>query len=194
MLNALIRTAESNDTGQCLDCLTLAFGSDPPCRWIWPDPQQYLKAFPRFAQAFGGGAIEVGTAHIHGGHSGVALWLPPDTPPDEEAVIGVFEETVDEKKKEALFSMFEQMGTYHPTGPHWHLPLIGVDPASQGQGLGSALLSHALTQCDRDKLPAYLEATSPRNVALYKRHGFEILGTIQVEDSPPITPMLRKPQ
>ncbi|MGH6833122.1 MAG: GNAT family N-acetyltransferase, partial [Methyloceanibacter sp.] len=81
-----------------------------------------------------------------------------------------------------------------PKEPHWYLPLIGTDPAKQGNGYGSALLRHALAICDREKMPAYLEATSARNVPLYQRHGFEALGTIQVGSSPPITPMLRKPR
>jgi GNAT superfamily N-acetyltransferase len=86
------------------------------------------------------------------------------------------------------------MGAYHPEVPHWYLPLIGTDPARQSQGYGSALLRHALAICDAAMLPAYLEATSPRNVPFYQRHGFEALGTIQVADSPPITPMLRRPR
>jgi ribosomal protein S18 acetylase RimI-like enzyme len=72
------------------------------------------------------------------------------------------------------------------------LPLIGVDPAHQGKGLGDALMLHALEQCDRDKLPAYLESTSPRNISLYRRQGFEPLGAIQVGSSPTLVPMLRR--
>jgi ribosomal protein S18 acetylase RimI-like enzyme len=83
------------------------------------------------------------------------------------------------------------MASYHPTEPHWYLPLIGVDPAYQGLGFGSALLRHALRQCDDDHVPAYLESSSPANIPLYERHGFVVLGTIQVGSSPPITPMLR---
>jgi GNAT superfamily N-acetyltransferase len=86
------------------------------------------------------------------------------------------------------------MGRFHPSEPHWYLPLIGTDPVQQGKGYGSALLRHALAICDQEKMPAYLEATSPRNVPLYQRHGFEGLGTIQVGTSPPITPLLRKPR
>jgi hypothetical protein len=48
------------------------------------------------------------------------------------------------------------------------------------------LLRHALERCDRDRLPAYLDATSPRNRALYARHGFEELGVIQAGSSPPM--------
>lgn len=71
---------------------------------------------------------------------------------------------------------------------------MGVDPSQQGKGFGSALLQHALIQCDRDSKLAYLESTSPRSVPFYKRHGFEVLGTIQAGTLPPIFPMLRRPR
>ena len=194
MSDSLIRTATAADAEQCMAVLTLAFSSDPPCRWAWPDPQQYLEAFPRFARAFGGGAIDLGTAHYYEGFSGVALWLPPGIAPDEESLVRVIQDTVADELKDAMFAMFEQMDAYHPGEPHWHLPLIGVDPASQGRGIGAALQRRVLDQCDRQHVLAYLEATSPRNVPFYERHGFEALGSIQVADSPPIVPMLRKPR
>jgi hypothetical protein len=53
-------------------------------------------------------------------------------------------------------------------------------------------MAYALQQCDREHSLAYLESTNPRNVSLYRRHGFEALGTIQVGGSPPLVPMLRQ--
>lgn len=32
------------------------------------------------------------------------------------------------------------------------------------------------------------------NITLYERHGFEVMGTIQVGAAPPVTPMLRRPR
>ena len=93
-----------------------------------------------------------------------------------------------------LFSIFDQMAGFHPRERHWYLPLIGVDPAYQGKGLGSALMEHALIRCDRNHETAYLESTNPRNISLYERCGFEVLGTIQVGTAPPLYPMLRKPR
>ena len=178
---------------RCLAVLTLAFIADPPCRWVWPDPRQYLEAFPRFARAFGGGAIDEGTAYYYEGFSGAALWLSPGVAPDEASLVRVIEDTLTAERKGAMFSIFEQMAAFHPREAHWHLPLIGVDPAYQGKGVGSALLSHVLHMCDDQNVIAYLEATNQRNARLYKRHGFEALGSIQVGDSPEIIPMLRKP-
>ena len=96
----------------------------------------------------------------------------------------VIEDTVADERKGAMFSMFEQMDALHPQASHWHLPLIGVDPAHQGKGIGSSLLSHVLNLCDALKISTYLEATSPRNASLYERHGFEPVGRIQAADLP----------
>jgi hypothetical protein len=60
--------------------------------------------------------------------------------------------------------------------------------------LPSGLLGQILKDCDAQRLSAYLEATSPRNLPLYKRHGFEALGRIQVADSSPVVPMRRNPK
>jgi hypothetical protein len=36
-----------------------------------------------------------------------------------------------------------------------------------------------------------LESSNPANIPLYERHGFSVLGTIQVGSSPSVFPMLR---
>ncbi len=173
-----------------VDTVVLAFAGDPVARWNWPQAQQYLATMPRLVSAFGGRAFDNESAYCTHAHAGVALWLPPGVRPDED-VLGEIVETVSASIRDDAFALFEQMAKYHPTEPHWYLPLIGVDPAHQGEGLGDALMTHALQRCDRDHLPAYLESTNPRNITLYRRHGFEALGTIQVGSSPPLVPMLR---
>lgn len=51
-----------------------------------------------------------------------------------------------------------------------------------------------LDMCDRDGVPAYLEASSERNKALYLRHGFEVVGEIKLPDGPRMWPMWRSPR
>jgi ribosomal protein S18 acetylase RimI-like enzyme len=186
-----VSVATASDRTRLLEVMTSAFETDPAARWVYPDVEQYRRNFPAFAQAFGGRALERDTAYYSNGFSGAALWLPPGIGPDEEAMMALLEHTIPESEKQAAFAVFEQMGSYHPAEPHWYLPLIGVVPSMQGKGHGSALLQKALLQCDRDRTLAYLESSNPRNIPLYQRHGFELLGTIQVEKSPPIFPMLR---
>jgi ribosomal protein S18 acetylase RimI-like enzyme len=190
--NAQVQTAGSNDQPWLLATMTLAFSTDPAVRWMYPAPETYLAYFPQFVSAFGGRAFESRTAHYIGDVQAAALWLPPGVQPDEEALMNLFQRTVPEQNQEALFSMFEQMGDYHPHEPHWYLPLIGVDPVQQRKGYGSVLLEHTLKVCDEDQMPAYLESSNPENIPLYQRHGFEVLGIIQGGSSPPVTPMLRR--
>jgi ribosomal protein S18 acetylase RimI-like enzyme len=194
MTQTLIRTAAPSENVACLETLTRAFEADPVCTWVWPDRDTYRRAFPRFSQAFGGAAFAAGTAHADEACTAVALWLPPSLSPDDQTMIQLTHETVPPDRLDAMFAIFEQMGAYHPHEEHWHLPLIGVDPSLQGRGLGSALLQHAMAQFDKEGVLAYLEATSPMNMRLYQRHGFEAIGRVQAGDSPVITPMVRKPR
>jgi ribosomal protein S18 acetylase RimI-like enzyme len=189
-----VRIVASADEAQAVDTVVLAFAADPVSRWSWPDARQYLASMPRLVSAFGGHAFEHGSAYGTNVYAGIALWLPPDVHPDEDTLGEIVLTTVSASIRNDVLSVFEQMATYHPTGPHWYLPLIGVDPAYQGNGHGDALMKYALQRCDRDHMPAYLESTNPRNISLYRRHGFEVLGTIRAGSSPPIVPMVRKPR
>ena len=119
---------------------------------------------------------------------------PPNTQPDEAALMALIQQGVEGSKQPALASILEQLSGHHPQEPHWHLAMIGTDPICQGQGYGSALLAHTLAICDQQRNLVYLEATNARNVALYQKHGFEVLGTVQAENSPTLYPMLRHPQ
>jgi len=150
--------------------------------------------FPSFVRAVGGKAFTQGAAYYVDGYAAAALWLPPNIRPDEDKLISLAQRTVSEQIQKDFLSIFEQMGQYHPSEPHWFLPFMGVDPSQQGKGFGSALLQHTLIQCDRENMLAYLESSNPRNIPLYKRHGFELLGTIQIGTSPSIAPMLRRPK
>jgi ribosomal protein S18 acetylase RimI-like enzyme len=149
---------------------------------------------PSFVRAFAGKAFEQSSAYYVEGYLGAALWLPPGVHPDENALVALLQRTIPEDNQQAIFAFVEQMDRSHPSEPHWYLPMIGVDPTQQGKGYGTALLEYALARCDFDGKPAYLESSSPTNIPLYERHGFELLGTIQVGSSPPLFPMLREPR
>jgi ribosomal protein S18 acetylase RimI-like enzyme len=189
----IIKNATASDEASIIDVLVRAFSMDPAVRWVWSDSQQYNMHFPSFVKAFGGKAFPHGTAYYVDNYMGAALWLPPDVQPDEDMLMSVLQQTVPQHIQKDAFAVFDQMSRYHPSEPHWYLPIMGVDPLRHGKGFGSALLQHTLIRCDQENKPAYLESSSPKNIPLYERHGFKLLGTIQAGTSPPIFPMLRKP-
>lgn len=68
---------------------------------------------------------------------------------------------------------------------------MGVLPSMQGRGLGSALMRPTLDRCDREGLPAYLEASSERSTALYERLGFRVTRELRIGGSPSLRLMVR---
>jgi ribosomal protein S18 acetylase RimI-like enzyme len=189
-----LQVSGARDEDRAIATITMAFSSDPVTRWVFRDANLYLTYWPGVVKAFGGAALETGTADSVDDYGGVALWLPPGVGSDEATMGVLIAEAVAATDQPEVDDFMEQMGEFHPTESHWYLPLIGVDVTKQGRGYGSALLDHALKRCDRDRLPAYLEATSPLNKALYERHGFEEVGVIQAGSSPPMWPMRRTPR
>ena len=168
--------------------------SNRASRWAWTDPLQYLRTFIPFVNFFGGKSLDHGSAYVIGDFVGVVQWLPPDVQPDDEPMMELFERNMSEPKLGQLLALMEQMGGSHPSEPHWYLPLIGIDPLYQGRGYGTALMRQGLARCDRDQVPAYLEATSPASRLFYERLGFRVLREIRSADSPPLFPMLREPR
>lgn len=194
MPSVQIKTATASDVDPVINAIALAFSADPVAQWFFPEPQQYLKYFPDFVKAFAGAAFEHGSGDSVEDFWGAALWLPPGVHPDEEALFTLLQEAIPERNQAEVFALLEQMDRKHPVEPHWYLPMIGVAPAKQGNGYGTALLERGLERCDREDKPAYLESSSPKNIPLYERHGFESCGVIQTGSSPPLFPMLRRPR
>jgi ribosomal protein S18 acetylase RimI-like enzyme len=191
MHDLTVKTVDASDDARIVDVVVLAFADDPVWRWLWPDAHQYLTSTPPFIRAFGGGAFTNNGAHCTSDYAGAALWLAPGVHPDEATLGEIIERTVSASIRNDLSSIFEQMAKCRTSEPHWYLPFIGVDPASQRNGHGSRLMAYALQQFDRDHMAAYLESTNPRNISFYRRHGFEPVGEIRAGTSPVITPMLR---
>jgi GNAT superfamily N-acetyltransferase len=171
--------------------LVLAFAADPVERWLYPEPHQYLSHVPGFLAAFGGRAFAEQTVWRLGEFSAVALWLPPGTEADDDAITTSLAGTVAADKHDDMFDVLGQMGAAHPTYLHWYLPWFAVDTALQGKGLGSQLMTPCLQIVDATHLPAYLETPNPRTIPFYQRHGFEVTGEAQAGTCPPMTFMLR---
>ena len=58
---------------------------------------------------------------------------------------------------------------------YWYLHIIGVDPAYHGQGFASRLVRPVLERIDRERMSCFVETHAEKNVAIYRRFGFEVI-------------------
>ena len=190
-----IRVAGPSDVAAVARILADGFTDDPVFAWCIPDRDRRVAVLPAFFELVTNALLEHRRVHV-AGSDGAALWVPPDQPPIAEADAPAFEAALTDllgPDMERTAQIIELLESNHPTNiSHDYLWLIGVAAGSQGRGIGTAMLSWALSDVDAAMSPAYLEATSPRNRALYQRHGFEVVAEISVPGGPPLWPMWRE--
>ena len=175
-----------------ISTLVTAFAADPFIRWVFPRVDQHLLTFPRVLKFFAGTAIDSDTAYRPADFCSAALWLPPGVSPDKERLGQVLVDHVDAAMQERVFAIMEQVRAGHSAATHWYLPAMGVHPIRQGSGIGSTVLDHSLVSCEQTCRLAYLESTNPANIPFNLRHGFEVVGEIQIDGSPVHKRMLRE--
>ena len=191
MISIQIATEDQKD--QILSTTMLSFCMDPFVRWATHDSHQYLTRYADLFMVSIKAGIANRSAYFSSGFLGIAVWFPPGIYAADQEIVTAIQNLGPSPLRELMEEAFEKFLAFHPEVPHWYLPFMGVDPNFQGQGIGSSLLKHVLDICDSKKEIAYLEASSTRNMYFYQRHGFEVLGSFKVGDSPNLFPMIRKP-
>jgi GNAT superfamily N-acetyltransferase len=175
-----VRTAVPGDDERLASMLVRAFAEDPIIRWVFPDDEEARRLYFRTN-------LELG--HPHGtiftvdSSAGCAIWAPPGEwrvslwtqlllVPRIIRMLGV-------RRFQRGMTVFDRLQKEHQEGPHYYLGVLGVEPSCQGRGLGAALVAAGLELADRAGVGAYLETSNPRNVPLYRRHGFEVTRTLE---------------
>jgi ribosomal protein S18 acetylase RimI-like enzyme len=146
-------------------------------------------------------SLRYGEIYTSPGVEGVACWLQPGVPLPtflREIRAGLLGLPIAFGWQ--AFRCLIEYGQWHTqlhheltSEPHWFLATIGVDPACQGRGIGSALLEAVLIKADSQQLPCYLETHGEKSARLYERHGFETVRLFDVpRHSVPVWAMLRR--
>jgi GNAT superfamily N-acetyltransferase len=190
--------AAARERSQVITALCNAFFDDRIYRWLVPDDAQRRRSASLFYSRFVDACWPHGGVYAAGAGAGAALWVPPDKQlvPDEKAESfsrELLETGGDDASAARMELLFALIDDNHPADACWYLAFMGVDPSAQGQGIGTRLLAAVLSQADRDRVPAFLEASCPENRRLYERHGFETVRELAVADSPVIYAMWRPP-
>ena len=190
-----VREAEEGELAQVSGTLADAFADDPLLQWLVPSRRRRDARLRRlFAVELEYSAFPAGRVLTTDDVRGASLELPPGgwelRVPLSGALGLVRAFGARLPRASRLQRLFER---HHLPEPHYYIRYVGVASRFQGRGLGTALLRPTLDRCDREGVPAYLEASSERNAALYERLGFVHLGELQVPDGPRFWPMRRPP-
>jgi ribosomal protein S18 acetylase RimI-like enzyme len=186
------RPATSADVPAVSRTLAAAFFDDPVFSYCYRDVARRGEILPRWFEIVTEATLPHGEIYTTDDVVAAAVWVPPGVEDDERMGAALGE--ISGRYAQTLFEIFERMGEKHPRQPHHYLFLLGTRPEWQCQGIGSALMRTVLERCDRDAMPAYLEATSEGNKSMYLRHGFKVVGEIKLPDGPSMWPMWRTPK
>jgi GNAT superfamily N-acetyltransferase len=192
------RQAVAEEQAELARTLAAAFIEDPVFAWLLPRertrPERLRRFFTIELRHLGSAR---GTVWTCDGLHGAAICMPPGAwqlPPRVALAHAPAFARAFGRRLPIATALQATMDLRHERRPHWYVLAVGVRPEHQGRGLGTALLSPTLARCDRDGLPAYLEASSERSAALYERLGFEHVRELRLAGSPPLWLMLRPPQ
>jgi GNAT superfamily N-acetyltransferase len=199
-MGVAIRTAGEEDRELVVRLLDEAFQDDPVSGWVFPGEEYRRRTHHRLMAAFTDIVLAEGRVDVTEDGTACALWLSvpagdhgEDPADDEDPAQLRAAVDPDNERVELIGRLTAEI---HPAGrAHAYLWMIGVAPGHQGEGLGTALITSALDRCDREGLPAYLEASNARSRELYERLGFALVDRpLDLPDGPQMWPMWREPR
>jgi GNAT superfamily N-acetyltransferase len=192
-----LRRAGAEDVPQLADVLAAAFYEDPPFVWMMPSDTKRRGRLRRFFEielrAVG---LAQGTVWTTPDLAGTALSTPPGRwrlPVSAMVRYGAAYGRAFGARLPHAGALLARIESRHSRQPHHYFPCVGVAPERQGQGVGSSLMGPTLACCDNAWLPAYLEASTERNAALYELLGFDLIDELHYGGSQPLRLMLRPP-
>jgi GNAT superfamily N-acetyltransferase len=194
-----IRRATSADVPALARMLARAFLDDPVASWAWRPERLRLGALERFQAVRLRQLLAGEEVWTNDELTCAALWAPPgrwhSSLRETAELVPSFLHPRLLMRMPMVALGWEKLERAHPhKPPHVYLALLGTEPDAQGRGLGSAVLAPVLEQCDSDGVGAYLESSKKRNIDFYARHGFRVLGEIQLVRGPTMWKMWRDPR
>jgi ribosomal protein S18 acetylase RimI-like enzyme len=197
-----VRVARRNEAAVLGEVLADAFAEDPVFAWLIPPGVRgreiRLRTF--FTSMSRGYLRRRKPCYLTGDAAAAALWSAPGAwaMPLSQVIIEAAPNGLAFRSGlvRALRTQqqIERLHAGHAT-PHWYLGYLGTRRDRQGEGLGTQMLRAVLAGADTDGVPAYLESSNERNLPLYERSGFRVVGELEaLGHGPSIWRMWREPR
>lgn len=179
--------------------LAAAFHDDPVWRWLVGERRSFSWRTSQLMRSITSMHLGTNSVWVSPEAQAVGVWAPPghyrSTTGQFLAVAHRFVPAagIGGMKRFAAIGAIDDL---HPDEPHWYLAVLGTDPAHQGRGLGAAVMAPAMARADSEGVGCYLESSKEDNISFYRRHGFEVTGTHDIDGGrgPRLWLMWRQPQ
>jgi GNAT superfamily N-acetyltransferase len=169
-----IRHAHPQDRPVVVATVTAAFAQDPG--WAFLMGEEYERLAPEFVGALFDLRAPGGNVWVSDDLATVAMWeSPSDDVVDEQRMKEAWASYVSlagEEAHERLVAYKTALAAVCPADPYWYLGVLATDPARQGEGLATAVLTPVLGEADRLAIACCLETSTAENRRFYERRGF----------------------
>ena len=204
-----VRRLDRSWIGRAADVLALSFADAPELSYILGGtPSRRRRVFRPFFRGLMWGYWPVGEAHgalLGGELVGVGLRFRPGRWPVTgwqlaRGMACMFLSAVPMllafPHARRWFALEAEQEGRHPNDrPHWYLAWVGVHPAYRRRGVATALARYVIEQADSESVGCYMETYGEGTEALFRRLGFEVLGTWGIDEHGPMgRAMWREPQ
>ena len=177
MMNFVLRKYSAADLDECVSVLADAFVTSPLHLSAFGDGRiDQNRRFFRLAlrhmflgQAFVAVVDGALCGYVHFKAWPYCLPAPEEIPIASATLLKPLGEAVPK-----IIQWFARWCHLDPEEPHVHLGPIGVAPARQRQGIGTALMNRYIKQLEEERSVGYLETDRFENVEFYKRFGFVV--------------------
>ena len=195
---------ESRHLDTAAQVLTRAFRDDPIARYLFPDDSRRARLLPWYLGSAVRYCSNYDEVYATEALDGIAAWLPPGKTRVSNywhmlrsgmllAPLKVGPAAL--ARLMALRAHTEAAHERWAPERHWYLFVLGIEPSSQGRGIGGVLMEPVLARADTEGIPCYLETQYERNLPFYGKHGFEVVEADAVPNGGPrIWSMLRQPK
>jgi ribosomal protein S18 acetylase RimI-like enzyme len=179
-----MRKANREDKDRVVGILVKSFENDPYINWLIKSGKKHkqLNALMNlaFEEIFLGGEV-----YLTDDETGVALWKRNRTGGVSLANLLSkvrFAYAFGWRKMVDIVKMERYVKSRHPKDDFLYLWFVGVLPEDQRKGNANELLDPVLKNCEKEKLPVYLQTANPQNVKIYERKGFEVFHEWSLEN------------